>query len=166
MTLVFFFRAVAFINQNVRFVMWWQWKEVDLNSNLSVKQFKIVVQLILCEYWFKISLKQVLQLFAWKWLIYLVYIILHCSSMYMHFWHSNLEMDSLQNSLSFEYKCSIFFAEMHCIICQSIFEVGRNRSQSFYFNMKFGPPKSANQKPPWYMIFWPSKIKFPIHPLK
>ena len=36
--------------------------------------------------------------------------------------------------------------------------MGRNRSQPFYFNMKLGPPKSANQKPPGNMLFWSSKI--------
>ena len=38
------------------------------------------------------------------------------------------------------------------------FEVERNRSQPFYFSMKFGPPTSANQKPLWNMKLWPSKI--------
>ena len=60
------------------------------------------------------------------------------------------EMASLSHLLSFEYKCSIYFVEMHCII----FEEGRNRNQPFYFNMIFGPAKSANQNPLWnYEIF-------------
>ena len=55
------------------------------------------------------------------------------------------EMDSLQHFLSFEYKCSLFLVEMHCIIFQNKFEVRRN--WSFYFNVKFGLLKSTNEKP-------------------
>ena len=40
-------------------------------------------------------------------------------------------MDSSQNILSFEYKCSILFVEIHCIIYENKVEVGRNWSQPF-----------------------------------
>ena len=102
-------------------------------------------------------------LFLWKWLTFL----------YLHLaWQHNRcldtkcftvlrerilctfdmtssEMDSLQNLLSVEYKCSIFLVEVHYIIFQSTFEVERDRSQPFYFNVKFDPPISANQKWHW-----------------
>ena len=59
-------------------------------------------------------------------------------------------MDFLkQNFHYFDHKCSISFVEMYYIKFQNKFELGEIRvMQLFYFNMKFGPPKSANQKPP------------------
>ena len=69
----------------------------------------------------------------------------------------------------------ISFVEMYCILFQNKSEVGRNRSQPFYFNSKFGPPKSATLK---YEIWalWNKPIKWhtsfnvflalPMNPLK
>ena len=85
------------------------------------------------------------------------YIMFICTA---SLWHTRwaLLLVLFQNYLSFEYKYSIFLMTYTVQSNKLSLKWGKIFVHHFVSNVKFGHPQSANQKPPWNMRLWPSKI--------